>query len=221
MSNAEFPSNSNPEVPPRRPVEKPSEKPATPPRAKRVTTSTAKQRKRPLGKRILETFTNDDAQGVGHYILFEVVIPATKSLIVDAATTGVERIFWGDSRPNTRRSGSGRSSYTPYGSASSSRGRAFEPDGPRREMSRGARRAHNFDEIILDDRGEAERVLQDLQAIIDQYDVAKVSDLYEMVGITGSYTDDKWGWFDLSQSGIRRISGGEYLLDLPRTQPID
>lgn len=90
---------------------------------------------------------------------------------------------------------------------------------PRPVLSRQARANHDFGEIILATRAEAEDVLEQLRELINQYEIATVSDLYQLVGHTGEFTDDKWGWDDLRSASIRPIRGG-YLLNMPRTQPI-
>lgn len=181
----------------------------------RVTTNEVVQRKKPLGRKLVESFTGDDVGSVGHYILMEVLLPAAKTMISDAASQGVERLLFGDSRPragNTRVGGG----YTSYNRMYGGSTRRDEP----RTISRTARATHDFGEVILQTRGEAEDVLDRLSALVEQYDVATVSDLYELVGITGAFTDDKWGWADLRGSSIRRIRDG-YLVELPRPTPID
>lgn len=191
-----------------------------------VTSNRVVKRKPPLSRRIAETMTSEDSHTVGQYILFDVIIPAAKAMITDAVSQGAERLLFGDSRrPNSgpRRIGN----YTPYNRASQpGSGRPYETAGPRvgggglREFSRRDRANHNFSEIILASRGEAEEVLDRLADLIENYDVATVSDLYDLVGVTGSFTDDKWGWVSLRGSGIRRVREG-YLLDIPRPEPID
>src|SRR5690606_25223014 len=57
----------------------------------RVTTNEVVQRRKPLGRKIIENFTGDDVQSVGSYILMEVLLPAAKTMISDAASQGVER----------------------------------------------------------------------------------------------------------------------------------
>lgn len=176
----------------------------------------AVQRKKPLGRRIADTFTGEDMHSVGSYILFDVLIPAAKAMFSDAISQGAERVFFGESRPRQSRSRDG--GYTSYNRMHSSSGRRSSEE-PRHISSR-ARATHDFGEVVLDTRGEAEEVLDSLQALVDQFELATVSDLYELVGITGSFTDNKWGWTDLRGAGIRRVREG-YLLDLPRTAPID
>lgn len=193
-------------------------------KVEKVVSGNVVRRKKGLGRQVAETFTGEDAQSVGQYILFDVLIPASKSMISDAVSQGVERMLFGDvrRRPNGgARVGTGSGTHVSYNRmSSSSPGRAFEPDGPRRTMSRQARATHNFDEIILESRGEAEEILERLTDLVSQYDVATVTDLYDMIGVTGSFTDEKWGWYDLRSASVSRVRGG-YLLDLPKTSPVD
>jgi hypothetical protein len=86
-------------------------------------------------------------------------------------------------------------------------------------MSRQQRAQHDFSDIILASRADAEDVLDRLRDLINQYEMATVSDLYDLVGLTGEFTDDKWGWYDLRSAAVQAVRGG-YLLRLPRTQPL-
>lgn len=209
MAEAKFPSNSKTTQPAEgRPEVKPV-----------VAKGNAKERKKSLGKRIAENFTGEDAESVGQHILMDVLIPAAKNAISDAVTQGIERMLFGEVRRG-RSTPSGRpGSYTSYGSVNKSPGRAFQADGGR-EISRAARRSHDFREIILEERGEAERVMDELGHILDAFDVVTVGEMYSLVNITGSYTDEKWGWNDLRGAKIERIRDG-YLLNLPRPIPLD
>lgn len=188
-------------------------KDATPEKVvEKVIQGEAIQRKKSLGTKIKEVFTGEDAKSVGSYILFDVIIPAAKAMLADAASQGAERILFGDSR-RTRSSG-GRQGYTSYNKMYG------QPQQSKPEISNRGRATHNFGEVILATRGEAEDVLDRLTALIDTYAVATVSDLYDLVGITGNFTDDKWGWYDLRGSTVTRVREG-YLINLPQTQPVD
>ena len=81
-------------------------------------------------------------------------------------------------------------------------------------MSRQARARHDFDEIVLDSRVEAEAVIDRLFDLVSRYESATVADLYEIVGLSSTHIDHKWGWTDLRGAGVSRIRDG-YLLDLP------
>lgn len=209
MAEAKFPSNSKTTQPAEA---RPEVKPV-------VAAGSAKERKKSLGKRIAENFTGEDAESVGQHILMDVLIPAAKNAISDAVTQGIERMLFGEVRRGRSVSSGRPGSYTSYGSINKSPGRAFQADGSR-EMSRAARRNHDFREIILEERGEAERVLDELGHILDAFDVVTVGEMYSLVNITGSYTDEKWGWNDLRSAKVERIRDG-YLLSLPRPMPLD
>lgn len=192
------------------------------PKIERVVTGRVKHKKRGLGAQIVEHFAGDDARGVGGYILFDILIPAAKDALVDSVSKGAERLFFGDVRGRVRTGSvnNGRPGYTNYNSVSSHSpaGRAGEPDG--RSLSRAARASHNFGEIVIPDRGEAEYVIETLGDIISQYDRARVSDLYELVGITGHPVDDRWGWTSIVGAKAERVREG-YLLVLPRPISLD
>lgn len=188
-------------------------------RVEKVVQSEVVRRKKPLAKRMLETFIGGDARGVWGYIAFDVLIPAAKDTFADAFTEGIERILFEGGRSSGRR-GRGRrpgsGSYVSYDRYSSRNDRDDS-----RHISRRARASHNFDEIILDKRVDAEEVIDQLFELVSKYEMATVADLYNLVGISGNFTDEKWGWTDLRGAGVTRLTRGGYLLDLPRPEPLD
>jgi hypothetical protein len=183
---------------------------------KKVVSGTVTQRKQPLSKRFKEAFIGDDSGSVWGYVFLDVMIPAAKDMVSDAVSTGVERMLFGEHRsPTSRARRSGIPGHTPYNRFST----APRPD-PREAYSRRARATHDFNEIIIDSRAEAEQVIDNLYHVIETYEVATVADLYELVGIRANFTDDKWGWTDIRGAGVSRVRNG-FLLDLPKPEPID
>lgn len=47
------------------------------------------------------------------------------------------------------------------------------------------------------------------------YNCVSVADLYDLVGMTSNYTDNKYGWYDLRTAYIQGVSGG-YVIRLPK-----
>jgi len=189
------------------------------PRPERVTTGKVERRKTPLGKRLKALFVGGDASSVGRYILFEVLLPAAKDAISEATSQGVDRMIFGENRrpggSRTHSRPSGNSSYTPYNRyASSPPWKADRREEPRRETSRRSRASHDFGEIFLESRVEAEEVIGKLFDLVSQYGQATVSDLYDLVGMTPQFTDEKWGWNDLEGADTKRTRDG-YILLLP------
>lgn len=210
----EFPSNSQ------NVVKKPEkqEKATDDKKIEKVVTGEVVQRKKPLGKRMAETFIGGDAHSVGQYVVMDVLIPAAKDTIADAVSQGIERMLFGEVRSTSRRTGAkpsnGHVSYNRYSGGGHPALKREEP-----KISSRARANHDFDEIILATRPEAEAVIDRLFDLISRYEAATVADLYDLLGITGNYTDDKWGWTDLRGAGALRIRNG-YLLDLPKPEPL-
>ena len=191
-------------------------------KVERVIEGEVVRRKKPLGKRVKEFFIAGDAKSVWGYVVGDVLLPAAKDTIVDATSEYVQRMMFGESRhrrPSSSRGPNGYVSYNRYSPSSRSSAGQDRLD-QRREVSRRARASHNFDEIILETRGEAEEVIDRLFDLISRYEIATVEDLYELTGISGNYTDRKWGWTDIRGAGVSRVRSG-YLLDLPRPEPLD
>lgn len=220
---SEFPSNSNKshQVDPTANKGKPAEK-----KVEKVVTGEVVKRKKSLGSRFKETFISGaDSKSVMEYVLFDILIPAAKDMVVDATQAGLERKFYGEARSVGRRGynrgpvGGGYTAYNRIGSSPLVDPRARQD--PRAiAPSRKARANHNFDEIILQSRVEATAVIDQLFELVSKYDQATVADLYDLVGVESSFTDQRWGWLDLRGADVIHVRNG-YLLSLPRPEPID
>jgi hypothetical protein len=208
MVNPDFPPNS--EASKHRGI--PSEKNISP-----VVTGGAVRRKKSLRKQFSETFVAGDARTAIRYVLFDVLLPAAKDMVVEAGSQGIEKLIFGDSR----RRGSVPPQSGPYGNVAYNRySAASRMPSAQRAISREARARHNFDEIVLEQRNEAEEVIDRLFDLVSRYESATIADLYELVGLASAHTDNKWGWTDLSGAGVSRSRHG-YLLDLPEPRPLD
>jgi len=209
----EFPSNSHKHI-------KDGEK-TEPKKIERVIEGEVVRRKKSLGKRFKETFIEGAPKDVWGYVFFDVLVPQSKDIVSDVISSFIERMIYGDSHRGGRRSRSrhgssyGHVDYENRYSSGSSRRREES-----RGMSRKGRATHDFDEIILETRVEAEEVIDRLFNRIEEFGTVSVADLYDMVGITSSYIDLKWGWMDFRGARVNHIRGG-YLLDLPKPEPID
>lgn len=179
----------------------------------------ARRRKKTVGRKFKEAVSGDDARSAFSYTLTDVIIPAVKGMALDAVNEALSRILYGDVRGRGRPIVGGGSSnnYTPYNrvaqNAPSGGGASIN-----RSITQKARATHDFDEIVLGSRGEAEMILDAMRQRIAQFDVVTVSDLYDYVGITGNWTDNKYGWYDLAGSTIDRAGREGYLLTLPKPE---
>lgn len=184
---------------------------------KRVTSEDPVRRKKPMRTQFKETFIGGNAKTAVRYVVFDVLIPAARDMIAEAGIAGIEKLIFGDSR---RRGGSTPPQGGPTGYVSYNRYAMGRQSSPARAMSRRARSTHDFDEIVLTSRVEAEEVIDRLFDLVSRYESATVADLYELVGLASAHTDQKWGWRDIRGAGVSRVRDG-YLLDLPEPQPLD
>lgn len=206
----EYPSNRN--------VDKETPKPSK--KVERVVSSEVIRQKPSLGKRFTQLFVGGDAKSAWAYVAYDVMLPAAKDMVSDAVSTGIERMLFGESKsPSKRNRTGGSNGYVSYNRFSPSVNTSRQRDEPR-PMSRRSRSSHNFDEIILETRAESEEVIDRLFDLVSKYESATVSDLYELVGVTGDFTDEKYGWTDIRGAGVTRVRNG-YLLDLPKPEPLD
>ena len=139
------------------------------------------------------------------------LIPTIKDAIADIITNGVNMMLFGETKRSSKASNSSRVSYRSY---------YDRKDDRRSATTSRARVGYDFDDIVLDTRGEAEEVLDRLTEVLDTYTIATVADLYDLVGITGAYTDNKYGWTNLRNADVVRVRDG-YMLKLPKAVPID
>ena len=188
------------------------------PQIKKIVRTGGVVRKPSVGSRVRETFAGEGAKETGTYVFFDVIIPAIKAMLFDTITQGADRILFGgrdvirSGMANAPRTSKINYNKTSTDMANRYPGRNFEGGG--REISRAARSNHRFDEILIETRGEAEMVLDTMQDLISRFQWVSVPEFYSMVDVTAEFTDEKWGWTNISTAQIRP-SRGKYVLILP------
>lgn len=176
---------------------------------KKVISGTAKTKKKSGLSKVADTFINEDVENVKSYILMDVLVPAAKKAISDIVVNGIDMILYGEVRDRKP----GNSSYVSYNKYSSGRDRDDR-------SSYRTRTGYSHDDIVLDTRGEAEAILNNMDGLIDTYGVVSVADLYDLAGISCSYTDNKYGWTNIRNADIIRVRDG-YVIKMPKAMPID
>jgi hypothetical protein len=198
---------------------------------KKVVSGKVTQRPKPIGKRLKDMFITDGGN-FGEYLVEKVVVPMVKDMvlsIIEQSAAGFrqgveEKLFGPDDQGNRRRApttyGSGRPvvNYTRYSSSSTVRRSADRPPGGDTIK----RRSNQVKEYILEDREDADMVLEELDAMIDSdLGHCTVGDFYSLMGDRPRSTDEEWGWTDLSTARVTKLSPNEYLIAMPRPKPIE
>lgn len=161
-----------------------------------------------------DLFISEDANNVKDYIFLDVLVPTIKKAISDIVTDGIDIILYGGSGNGRKRSSSGSISYTSY-----SRFSDRFSDRDRRDDRRSSI-GYRFNDIIFDDRREAKEVLERLDELIDNYGKATVADFYDLVDISGNYTDNRYGWTSLRNADIVSVRDG-WMIKLPKALVLD
>lgn len=177
----------------------------------KVVSGTVKVKKKSEIHKIKDIFVSEDASNIKSYILNDVLIPTIKQTISDIVKNVIDMTLFGGNGSKGRNSIASTVSYRNYYDRGNS-------------IQRGTTRTttgYNYDDITIDSRGEAEEVLTRMDELISCYGVVSVADLYDLIGVTGSYTDNKYGWTNIRNARVVRANGGGWTFDLPKALPID
>lgn len=177
----------------------------------KVVTGIVKTKKKSEIKKFTDVFISEDIGNVKTYLLTDVLVPAIKKLVIDTVTDGINMILNGGTGRGHKSTNASYVSYRQYSDTRDSNRHGNE--------SRG-RSGYNYDDIILESRGEAEDVLSRMDELIDMYGTVSVADMYDLVGKTCNYTDNKYGWTNIRNAEPIRVRDG-YMLKLPKALPIN
>lgn len=214
----QFPSNS------RSRIER-EEKPApsveeNEPKLDKVVAGKVVRRKKPLGRRFMETFFSGDSTSVVGYLGREVLLPALQDMVTDFVKQGIEKAVYGEVRSvRSNRHSTGPRTHISYDRPGTSIVRSPSSTTPITRKPVTQPSAFDVGEVILGSKIDAEMVAEKLYETAEQYGCVRVADLNDLIGQTSQYTDHKWGWTDLSQMTVKRVREG-FLLVLPEPEDL-
>ena len=163
-------------------------------------------------RKLADIFISEDISNVKNYIFLDVIVPSIKKAIYDLVVGALDMSLYGVKGGGGKRSTADKVSYRDYNSVSRKDGYSYENT---RTTS-----GYSYDDIILETRGEAEAVLSRMDEIMEEYGIVRVADMYDLVGITGEHTDNKYGWTNIRNAKIERVRDGGYTIVMPRALPI-
>lgn len=194
---AEYRSNSD------KSREKQTNKPVPEKKIEKVVQGEVRSKKKSGLQKITDAFVPDDVANVKSYIIEDIVVPAAKEILLDS----VKAILGINGKNGNKQTPASRVSYRQY----------YNNDSRRNYSSGGnrSRNSYDFDDIVIDNRGEAEEVLDRMEEIIATYGLVSVADFYELVGVPSNYTDNNYGWSNLRNAYVDRLRDGGYIIKLP------
>lgn len=178
----------------------------------KVVSGKAAKHKRSGMTKFTDVFVEEDMTTVKGYLFSDVIVPAIKDAVANVITDGVNMLLFGETRGGRRYSHG--SSRTPYESIYNSRSSKAST---RKRVS-----GYAYDNVVLETRGEAEEVLDNMYELVDTYGVASVMDLYDLAGLETRHTDGHYGWDadSINSATIVRRSRDEYEIKMPRPKQI-
>lgn len=173
----------------------------------KIITGKVVTRKKSIIEKTIDMFLPEGKTSLKDMIIEDIIVPTTKNIIADI----VNSVLFGEAG-RSRNSGGSRSrvSYSSY----------YNKDDSRRDTRPTRSFSDSYDDIILENRGEAELVIDRMREYIDSYGIVTVAELYEFIGVTKDYTTRNYGWTNLDSARVNRIRDG-YLLVLPQAMPIN
>ena len=187
-----------------------------------VSAKPTKVKKSLFGRLVTGMVGPEGLPGIGAYVNDEIVKPAIKNIIVDAVTSGINMVMYGEKggpgRGGYRPSSGSRGYSQPRTNYSTSYNRAPEP-AQERVVTRTARQG--VEDYVIADRADASEVLVSLTESADRYDTVSIADYYDLIGVAPQFTDNNHGWsFDsISRASIIPVRGG-YVIKFPPVEVI-
>lgn len=172
-------------------------------------------KKKPLSERFMNAFLAEDLEHVFDYVWDDVVIPKLKDFVFELVDQTTNGILYGTGSAKNSNGRYSQNNRTNYNSISSG-GSRYSYGGSAAPVNDGARRL-SYQNIYLKSRDDANDILEDLRAAIEQFGMVSIYELFDRIGKTADsdYTYQNYGWKDLTNAGVRYTRNG-YLLELPR-----
>lgn len=136
------------------------------------------------------------------YLLSDVLVPNIKRLIQELVTSGINQLLYGnDYKPSKSSNSTSRVSYNNFSNQTVNQPKRLK--------------GNDIIEIEVDTYTDSQNVIYQLQALVDQYNQATIADLYDLVGIDGDFTDNNYGWKDLTRVSVIPY-GRKFIIRMPR-----
>ncbi len=157
-------------------------------------------------------------QTMKSFIFDEIVTPLIQRAVVEGVTGAINYLVKGDAYADRKATNSFGKSYINYNGISSGKSNA---NGSQYVYS-GKNSGMEIENVWFESRVDAQRVLDEMQNVIANYDILTVNGFYDIIGRTSIIdpSNEKFGWSDLRNAYITASRGG-WVIHLPHPMPID
>lgn len=168
-------------------------------------------RKQNLVRRLGRALIEDNIEVAREKALDDIVVPGIKSLIFDGLVAMLNVVLFGDRGYSYRGTYSQRKDRTSY------RDYYDKRESNRRDRQAVSSTSLYPDDIVVATREKAEEALSDLDDIIYERGRASLAEFYDLLEVTANWTDNRYGWTDISNASIRPVRDG-FMIMMPKAR---
>lgn len=182
-------------------------------KVEKVVTSPVRTKQKTGVQKLADLLLPEDVDSMKSYLIKGILIPAGKKVFSEI----IDTFLYGSSGNTRKNTPASKVSYRSYYDQQNDRN-------DRRDtvVSPKPKTGFKYDEVVFDNRGEAEDVLSRMEEVIATYGMVSVGDFYDMVGIVDeNYTNEKYGWVNLHTASVIRLPRDGYMIKLPKALPLD
>lgn len=178
---------------------------------KSVVSGNVKVKKKTAIEKVKKSIFAESFENVKSFMINDVILPETKKLIGNSIIEATRMMFGLGRSYNSNSREPDRVSYRSY----------YENDrfSSNRSRNISSRRTYEFNDIIFDNREDADNVIDKLYDMLATYHKISVADYYDIVGVQGDYTANSYGWSNLGGVRVVRVPDG-WIIDFPPAYPI-
>lgn len=175
------------------------------------------KRRKSITRAIKQSLFSEDSNNVFQYVIYEVLLPAAKSMLSDMFTQGIEMALFGEGSSRKRSRDRGDRSLVSYGDMYKRRDESRDPAryAPRRDRFK-------LNDIYFKNGPDASDVLADLCDQLEEYEQVTVAYYLDLVGVddTSNWVAADWGWTNLKKAYCTHTRNG-YKIVLPEPIELD
>lgn len=200
MAKIDMPTSSLNQTPGQQPKKK----------LEKVTTGKVTVRQQTDIQKVASAFLAEDLATVKERIINDYAIPMLKNSIWSIFSSALSLMIFGEDKSRSQSSNYVRGSSNSYDRYYAN---------PNRSQPANQRVIPNWQNLISDSRADMEEILDQMWEAIREYGQVSIGDLYDLAGMTCNFTDNKYGWKDLTSAYIKNIPGG-YSIEFPKPVPL-
>ena len=190
MAKIDMPTSSLNQIPGQQPKKK----------LEKVTTGKVTVRQQTDIQKVVSAFLAEDLATVKERIINDYAIPMLKNGIWSIFSSALSLMIFGEDRSRSQSSNYVRGSSNSYDRYYAN---------PNRSQPVNQRVIPNWQNLTSDSRADMEGILDQMWEAI----------LYDLAGMTCNFTDNKYGWKDLTGAYIKNVPGG-YSIVFPKPVPL-